>query len=91
MRLNEAVWMKKMIRAVKILILIFFCIKIASGYECGVKKITRSTALVFGKGTEESYHGEWPWLAALFTNVKEKDIFFCGASLINEWTLISGE
>lgn len=40
----------------------------------------------------ESYHGQWPWLVSLF---KDKEIsigtFFCGASLINEWTLVTGE
>ena len=40
----------------------------------------------------KSYHGQWPWLVSLFKyNKISIDTFFCSASLINEWTLVTGK
>ena len=56
--------------------------------ECGEVQV--SFGLV--ANGNKSRHGEWPFLVSL--HVKKQrgpDEFFCGASLINEWTLVTGE
>lgn len=78
-------------QAIKILFVFFCCIGIASGNECGRKKIKKPKNLIQGEGTVDSYHGQWPWLVSLFRLEKRSEKFFCGASIINKWTLISGE
>lgn len=56
--------------------------------ECG------EVQLPFGlvANGNKSRHGQWPWLVSL--HIKRRsghDQFFCGASLINEWALVTGE
>ena len=56
--------------------------------ECGEVQVSHGLVANGNK----SRHGEWPWLVSL--HVKRQrgpDRFFCGASLINEWTLVTGE
>lgn len=58
--------------------------------ECGVRKVSKPTKLVVN-GTLP-YHGEHPWLVSLqlkYSNGQFKHI--CGASIINEWSLLTGK
>lgn len=73
------------------LILIFYFFKSSNCFDCGEVKINLPTGL--SEGGKESYAGQWPWLAALFKNNTPGQPFeyFCGASLINKRTLLTGE
>lgn len=38
---------------------------------------------------KNSYPGQWPWFVALYENGSDK--FLCGATLINQWTLVTSK
>jgi hypothetical protein len=71
----------------RIFILFLFIFHDAISFECGVKKVKYSGAFIHNGAT--AYRGEWPWLAALFT--QRTNQYFCSASLVNEFTLITGK
>lgn len=64
-----------------IILIIFNLISFSSCFECGVRKIEK---LVENVGN--SYEGQWPWLVKVSIGKS-----FCGASIINEFTLLTGE
>lgn len=71
----------------KILIFLLFCITLSAAFECGVRKISpRLQRVPNGKN---SYPGQWPWFVALYENGSDK--FLCGATLINQWTLVTSK
>ena len=73
---------------VSLLVILSHCVVQNLAFECGEVKV--SFGLV--ANGNESHHGEWPWLVSLHTKMQNgPDRFFCGASLINEWTLVTGE
>ena len=55
--------------------------------ECG--KITQEAVPLVVNGHEIKY-GSWPWQAALFHLQDGNWTFWCGGSLINEYTVITG-
>ena len=55
--------------------------------ECGLRKVLMPSRLIIGGNT--SYAGQWPWFASLHR--KSDNQFYCGASLINERHLLTGE
>lgn len=73
------------------LIFVIELIKFSSEFDCGEIKV--ATPLVFGGKPAEP--GQWPWLVALYYKTNASDeksyTFFCGATLINNRTLLSGE
>lgn len=58
--------------------------------DCGTLKVKRESVL--SEDSELSYPGQWPWFVAVFSvNITEsKKEFLCGASIINDRTLVSG-
>jgi hypothetical protein len=76
---------------VKIIFLVGL-IKIASGFECGEVKVKHPIGL--SAGSTPSYAGQWPWLVALVRIIPPlnsgKSKFFCGATLLNARTLLTG-
>lgn len=77
------------------LIFVLFLAKASNGFQCGEVKVANEIGLSVG-GTEAKA-GQWPWLVALFRigrpphNVEKNWNFFCGATLINSKTLLTGE
>lgn len=69
------------------LILIIICPLIVKNQECGVKKVSNPTPLLVGG--MNTYPGQFPWLASLFFKVNDK--FYCGASVISQRHLLTGE
>ena len=68
--------------------LLMLCVVQNLALECGEVQVSHGLVANGNK----SRHGEWPWLVSL--HVKRQrgpDRFFCGSSLINEWTLVTGE
>ena len=55
--------------------------------QCGQRKVFKTSGLVFG-GTA-SYAGKWPWFASL--HLKKDEKYYCGATVINEKHLLTGE
>lgn len=56
-----------------------------SSSKCGLRRV---------KTFEEasSYPGKWPWAATIYAKDKNfENQRFCGATLINSWTLVTGE
>ena len=74
----------------KILIFVSLCISLIAAFECGVRKISpRFRRVANGK---DSYAGQWPWFATLHEKMQnESDKFLCGATLIDEWTLVTSK
>lgn len=69
-------------------VLITLCVALNLAFECGEVKASRGL-VANGK---KSFKGEWPWLVSLHKEIPgQPEKFFCGASLVNEWTLVSGE
>lgn len=75
---------------IKILVFVALCILLSAAFECGVRKVApRLRRVVNG---EQSYPGQWPWLVSLHTKMQRgPGRFFCGATLINEFTLVTGK
>ena len=72
---------------IRLSVLITLCVAQNLASECGEVQI--SFGLV-ANGIQ-SRKGQWPWLVSLHTMMQVgPDRFFCGASLINEWTLVTG-
>ena len=72
----------------RLLVLITICVAKNLAFKCGEMQV--SFPLV-AKGIQ-SRKGQWPWLVSLQAMMQSgPDEFFCGASLINEWTLVTGE
>lgn len=69
------------------LLLIFF--KETFAIECGQQKVTKGAGLMVGG--EISYHGESPWLASIMLQKDKGHMYICGASLLNQWTLVTGK
>ena len=70
-----------------LVLLILFVVKSLTD-DCGYVQV--SFGLV--ANGNKSRKGQWPWLVSLHTKMQNgSDRFFCGASLINEWTLVTGE
>lgn len=65
-----------------ILLSIFLCVNSQS--DCGKASYT-APFIIGGTSSEKN---QWPWLSSLF--FKAKNQFFCGASLINPFYLLSG-
>lgn len=72
-----------------IIILLVAYLKVSLAFECGVKKVNKAQGLIAGVGSLDAYPGQWPWLASLFCGINET--YFCGATIINEWTLLTGK
>lgn len=74
----------------KVVVFVSLCILLSAAFECGVKKITpRLRRVVNG---EKSYAGEWPWLGTIYKKTHNgPDRYLCGATLISEWALVTGE
>lgn len=73
-------------------VLIIFLVaylRVSLAFECGTKKVDKPQGLIAGKGSKDAYAGQWPWIASLYCSKAEK--YFCGASIINEWTLLTGK
>lgn len=87
---SEVVWMEEKKKMFRGLFLIFYLVGFVLCFDCGVKKVQKSMKLAVGNGTEESYHGQWPWLVSLFASINGTERFFCGATIINNLTLLSG-
>jgi secreted trypsin-like serine protease len=62
-------------------------LSVALCFECGVRKKTHTT-LMRGENALDSYRGQWPWYVPLFHQNKG---FFCGATLISDRHLLTGE
>ena len=73
---------------IRLSVLITLCVAQNLASECGKMKVGIATV---ANGIQ-SRKGQWPWLVSLHTKMLNgPDKFFCGASLINEWTLVTGE
>lgn len=72
-----------------ILIFVSLCIAFSAASECGVRKVApRLRRVVNG---EQSYPGQWPWFVTLHKKMeREPDRYLCGATLINEWAVVTG-
>lgn len=58
--------------------------------ECGLKNISKPRKLIMN-GTS-TYHGEHPWLVSLQNEMVDGSfLHMCGASIINEWSLVTGK
>ena len=67
----------------KILVFVSLC----SAFESDVAPRVRRVA-----NGEQSNAGQWPWLVSLHIKMRRgRDEFLCGATLINEWTLVTGK
>ena len=87
---NLKILTKNMSRSifVAISVLITLCVVQSLTFECGEVQIPIG---LVANGIQ-SRKGQWPWLVSLHTRMQVgPDRFFCGASLINEWTLVTGE
>lgn len=72
----------------KVFVFFSICMALSAAIECGVRKINHQKRRLSNKGTL-NYAGQWPWFATL--RFKSEDELFCFASLINEFTLVTGE
>ena len=73
----------------KILVFMSLCISIRVASECGVRKVAPRVSRV--TNGEKSYAGQWPWFVSLHKKMQnEPDRFICGATLINEFTVVTG-
>ena len=74
---------------IKFFVFMSLCISISIAFECGVRKVApRLRRITNG---EKSYAGQWPWLVTLHKKVLVgPDEFFCGATLINEFAVVTG-
>lgn len=58
--------------------------------NCGERKITIPGPLIMNGNL--TYHGEHPWLVSLQAKMVDGTFMHqCGASIINEWSLVTGK
>lgn len=73
----------------KILVFVSLSIALSAAFECGMRKVTEPRGMING---EQSYAGQWPWLVTLHAKMhNEPERFFCVATIINEWSLVTGK
>lgn len=71
----------------KLLIAVVFVNFVLYSSASGCGKL--SAQILDATGDGESKNGQWPWLVSLYEY--ENNILFCGASIISEKHLLSGE
>lgn len=74
-----------------VLLFILIFIKPTSLFECGVRKV--KSTISFINGGQMAQPGQWPWLVSLFkfNPFTRRLEYFCGSTLINDKTLVTGE
>lgn len=58
----------------------------AVSHSCGVPRVSVNQLIFNGRDT---VLGQWPWHAALYHREKTSDKYWCGATLINAWFVIT--
>lgn len=73
---------------IKIVVFLTLCNELSRAFECGIRKVIQKVA-----DKEQPYSGQWPWFVDLYTKERRDGNYFrfCAATLINEWTLITGK
>jgi hypothetical protein len=71
----------------RVIAVIVMTLSVALCFDCGRRKIVK-TALMTGANAVDSYRGQWPWYVPLFD---EYHGFVCGATLISDRHLLTGE